>query len=62
MIQNNVAEGIHMVRHANVNCYIVQQDERFMVVDAGLPAVWDMLVDALRGLGLAPRKVPRRWC
>lgn len=39
MIQNNVAEGIHLMCHANANCYIVQQDERFMIVGAGLRAV-----------------------
>ncbi len=56
MIQNNVAEGIHLVRHANVNCYIVQDGDRFMVVDAGLPTMWDMLLEALRNLGLAPER------
>ncbi|GAA5226368.1 MBL fold metallo-hydrolase [Paeniglutamicibacter antarcticus] len=56
MIQNNVAKGIHLVSHANVNCYIVQQDERFMMVDAGLPAMWGMITDAIRALGLAPER------
>ena len=52
MIRYHVAEGIHLVRHANVNCYIVQDRDRFMVVDAGLPSMWDMLTKALQGLGL----------
>lgn len=56
MFHPNVAEDIHLLRHAEVNCYIVQDGERFMLVDAGLPSMWKMMVDALRTLGLAPEK------
>jgi glyoxylase-like metal-dependent hydrolase (beta-lactamase superfamily II) len=54
MFRQNVAEGIHLLRHAEVNCYIVQDSERFMLVDAGLPSMWKMMVGALQTLGLAP--------
>lgn len=61
MIQNNVAEGIHLVRHANVNCYIVQQDERFMIVDAAFPDVGTC--SSMRSVSLGWRRnVPRHRC
>ncbi len=56
MFQENVAEGIHLLRHAEVNCYIVQDGARFMLVDAGLPSMWKMMEDALRTLELSPEK------
>ncbi len=40
MITLDVADGIHLVSHAHVNCYVVEADEGVTLVDAGLPGMW----------------------
>lgn len=57
MFHPNVAEQIHLIEHAGVNCYIVQDGPRIMLVDAGLPGMWDMTMTALRELGHSPTDV-----
>lgn len=57
MFFRDVAAGIHLLEHANVNCYIVQDADQIMVVDAGLPAMWPLLGEALTELGASPRDV-----
>src|SRR4051812_25263403 len=51
VFQPNVAEGIHRVEDAHANWYLVEEDGRLLVVDAGVPSSWRSLQDALRGLG-----------
>lgn len=53
MLTCEVAEGIHWLEHAHVNVYLVEQDGRVMIVDAGLPRLWPRLKTALRELGFA---------
>ena len=57
MLHVDVAPGIHRLQHADTNLYLVEHGERVLVVDAGLPAVWPQLVDALRRLGRTPADV-----
>jgi glyoxylase-like metal-dependent hydrolase (beta-lactamase superfamily II) len=57
MFRPNVAEQIHLIEHAAVNCYIVQDGPRVMLVDAGLPSMWKLVVAALRELGRSPRDI-----
>lgn len=57
MFHANVAEQIHLIEHAGVNCYIVQDGPKVMLVDAGLPRMWDMTVQALQELGHAPQDI-----
>ncbi|MBX9244462.1 MBL fold metallo-hydrolase [Actinotalea ferrariae] len=53
-----VADGVHRLSHAYVNLYVVQGDDnRVLVVDAGLPAMWPLLGEALRSLGRRPSDV-----
>lgn len=54
MLRRNVAEGIHQIEHACVNCYLVEDGRRLMLVDAGLPAGWRHIVAALHELGRRP--------
>ncbi|MBM6621642.1 MBL fold metallo-hydrolase [Micrococcaceae bacterium RIT802] len=54
MLRRNAADGIHLVEHAGVNCYLVEEGRRLMLVDAGLPAGWKHIVSALRELGRRP--------
>jgi glyoxylase-like metal-dependent hydrolase (beta-lactamase superfamily II) len=55
VLHRDVAEQIHLIEHADVNCYIVQDGDRVMLVDAGLPATWHMIVLALEELGHRPQ-------
>ncbi|MEH0111232.1 MBL fold metallo-hydrolase [Tersicoccus sp. MR15.9] len=57
MFHPNEAEGVHRVEHAGVNCYLVEDGARVLLVDAGLPAMWPMVRAALRGLGRSPRDI-----
>jgi glyoxylase-like metal-dependent hydrolase (beta-lactamase superfamily II) len=47
----NVADGIHRIEDAYTNWYIVEDDGRLLVVDAGVPSSWDSLHTALDRLG-----------
>ena len=57
MLQTDVAPGIHRVEDAYTNWYLVEDAGRLTIVDAGVPASWDSLQDALRRLGRAPGDV-----
>ena len=46
-----VADGVHMVRDSYVNWYVVQEDGRLTIVDAGTPAGWGLLEKEVRRLG-----------
>jgi glyoxylase-like metal-dependent hydrolase (beta-lactamase superfamily II) len=47
----DAAVGIHRVEDAFTNWYLVEDDRRMTVVDAGVPTSWSSLHDALRRLG-----------
>jgi len=57
MLEKNVAPGIHRVEDANVNWYLVEADDGLTVVDAGVPASWSSLHDALADLGRTAQDV-----
>ncbi len=50
-IQIGVADGVHRLSHAYVNCYLVEDESGVTLVDAGLPAMWPLLGEALGRLG-----------
>ncbi|CAL9470149.1 putative metallo-hydrolase YflN [Nocardiopsis dassonvillei] len=52
-----VADGVHLVSHAHVNCYVVEDDDGVTLVDAGLPGMWSMVLEALERCGRAPGEV-----
>lgn len=54
MLQPDVAPGIHRVADPYVNWYLVEEGDRLLVVDAGLPTSWRSLHEALRQLGRTP--------
>lgn len=54
MLERNVAEGVHRIGEAFVNWYLVEEDGRLTVVDAGLPSSWHSLHSALNELGRSP--------
>ena len=51
MLHANVADGIHRIEDAYTNWYLVEADGRLTIVDTGVPASWESLMDALRTLG-----------
>jgi glyoxylase-like metal-dependent hydrolase (beta-lactamase superfamily II) len=51
MLHANVAEGVHRVADSYTNWYLVEEDGRFTVVDAGVPSSWGSLQAALSRLG-----------
>ena len=52
-LQLNVAPGIHRIEDCHTNWYLVEDDGRLTVVDAGVPASWQSLQEAVRALGRA---------
>jgi glyoxylase-like metal-dependent hydrolase (beta-lactamase superfamily II) len=50
MLTTQVADRVHRLEHAHVNCYLVEEGGRLTLVDAGLPAMWSLLQTALREL------------
>ena len=57
MLQPNVAPGVHRVEDAYTNWYLIEDNGRVTIVDAGVPRSWESLQDALRRLGRAPGDV-----
>ncbi|WP_045731489.1 MBL fold metallo-hydrolase [Pseudarthrobacter chlorophenolicus] len=57
MITRDVADGIHLISHANVNCYMVEDEDGVTLVDAGLPSMWPMLQELLDACGHSPDQV-----
>ncbi|PFG40945.1 glyoxylase-like metal-dependent hydrolase (beta-lactamase superfamily II) [Georgenia soli] len=58
MLERDVGKGVHRLEHAYVNCYLIEDDDgRLTVVDAGLPAFWPLLGQALQELGRRPGDV-----
>jgi glyoxylase-like metal-dependent hydrolase (beta-lactamase superfamily II) len=56
-LQLNVAPGIHRIEDSFTNWYLVEEDGRVCVVDAGVPSSWDSLHEALSRIGRGPEDV-----
>jgi glyoxylase-like metal-dependent hydrolase (beta-lactamase superfamily II) len=57
MITTEVADRVYRLAHAFVSCYLVEDDGRLLLVDAGLPAIWPLLAGALREHGRRPADI-----
>src|SRR5919112_6663126 len=51
MFQRDVANGVHRIEDAYTNWYLIEEDSRLTVVDAGVPTSWDSFTNALQTLG-----------
>jgi glyoxylase-like metal-dependent hydrolase (beta-lactamase superfamily II) len=51
MLERDVVGGVHRVGEYFVNWYLIEEDGHLIVVDAGLPASWGSLLEALRRIG-----------
>jgi glyoxylase-like metal-dependent hydrolase (beta-lactamase superfamily II) len=49
-----VADGVHRLMPGVCNFYLVEDGGRLVLVDAGAPRDWDLLVGTLAGLGRRP--------
>ncbi|RLV56269.1 MBL fold metallo-hydrolase [Aeromicrobium phragmitis] len=54
MITRDVADGVHLVSYAHVNCYVIEDADDLTLVDAGLPRMWPMVLELIRRLGRHP--------
>jgi glyoxylase-like metal-dependent hydrolase (beta-lactamase superfamily II) len=57
MLHTDVAKGIHRVADSYVNWYIVEENGRLGIVDAGVPTSWKSLTYALKLLGRNPTEI-----
>jgi glyoxylase-like metal-dependent hydrolase (beta-lactamase superfamily II) len=51
MLETEAAPGIHRVEDSFTNWYLVEEDGRLTVVDAGVPSSWESLTAAVRRIG-----------
>jgi glyoxylase-like metal-dependent hydrolase (beta-lactamase superfamily II) len=51
MLHANVVDGVHRIEDSFTNWYLLQDEGRLTVVDAGVPSSWHSLQDALKQLG-----------
>lgn len=51
MVETEVAPGIHRIEDSYTNWYLVEEDGRLTIVDAGVPTSWDSLGEALSAIG-----------
>ena len=49
----DVAPGVHRIEHSFTNFYLLEDDDRLTLVDAGVPTAWEPLLAALRSIGRA---------
>ncbi|MDQ2625158.1 MAG: MBL fold metallo-hydrolase, partial [Actinomycetota bacterium] len=57
MLQTDVAPGVHLVSHADVNCYLVEDEDGLTLVDAGLPSFWRRIGEAIEEIGRRPSEL-----
>ena len=53
----NVVDGVHRIEDAFCNWYLVEEEGRLTVVDAGVPTSWRSLHGALERLGRRPSDI-----
>lgn len=49
-----VADGVLQITRAVTNCYLVDTDDGLILIDAGLPRSWPLILDALRSRRSSP--------
>lgn len=50
-IEFQVADRVHLLSHAHVNCYLIEDGSGLTLVDAGLPSMGPLLREAVETLG-----------
>ncbi len=57
MVNTEAVDGVRLLSHAHVNCYLIEDDDGVTLVDAGLPSMWPMVLEALERLDRRPDEV-----
>ena len=57
MFHRDVAEGVHRIGEHCLNFYLIEEGGHITIVDAGLPASWGSLLEALSSIGSTPADV-----
>ena len=57
MLYKNVVPGIHRVEQAYTNFYIIEEEGRLSIIDTGLPAGWNLMLDAIRELNFERKDI-----
>jgi glyoxylase-like metal-dependent hydrolase (beta-lactamase superfamily II) len=57
MLYPNVADGVHRIEDSYTNWYLIEEEGRLTIVDAGVPSSWSSLLEALNDLGRSPADV-----
>lgn len=57
MHATEVADRVHRLAHAHVNCYLIEDGDGVTLVDAGLPSMWSLMLETLRRIGRTPDDV-----
>lgn len=50
-VEPNVVDGLHRIEHSYTNFFLLEEDERVTVVDAGVRTSWPVFEEALRRVG-----------
>jgi glyoxylase-like metal-dependent hydrolase (beta-lactamase superfamily II) len=51
LLERDAGPGVHRVEDSRVNWYLVEDDDGVTIVDAGIPASWHSLYEALDAVG-----------
>jgi glyoxylase-like metal-dependent hydrolase (beta-lactamase superfamily II) len=57
VLTRDVAPGIHLLAHAYVNMYLIEDGDGVTVVDTAFPDTWPHLLSALGAIGRTPEDV-----
>ncbi|WP_219818423.1 MBL fold metallo-hydrolase [Clavibacter michiganensis] len=57
VLTRDVAPGIHLLAHAYVNAYLVEDDDGVTLVDTAFPDTWPHLLRSLAAIGRTPDDV-----
>jgi glyoxylase-like metal-dependent hydrolase (beta-lactamase superfamily II) len=55
VLTRDVADGVHRIDAAFVNCYVIEDESGITLVDTGLPAMWRQLEEGIAELGFSLR-------
>ncbi|MGF2950584.1 MBL fold metallo-hydrolase [Microbacterium alcoholitolerans] len=53
----NIVPGVHLLQHAYVNCYLLEEDGALTIVDTAHPKTWPVLDAAIHAIGRTPADV-----
>ena len=62
MFEREVAKGIHRIENVATNWYLVEEDDKLTVVDAGVPRSWRAFMEALAHVELRIGSSTTRCC